>query len=509
MPTIPFIFCAFANDKERYLKQLPNEANDIAALFRDKQQLCNIEVLSDMRPADLHDVIVKRHEDIHIVHYGGHADGYQTYLTDDTHGRSVFHGSGLVGLLKSLPNLKLVFINGCQSAQMVNELYDAGIPAVIGTTIKINDLIAFQLSVAFYKAIAQGLTIANAWNAAAAFIKGLYKRDNRFRGMSFDDDDIYTENPNAAWFIKLHEGAGNWKLSEIEKEEKTVKNNKIEVKGNHNTVIQDANNSQINIGNTYNTHHGEGDIVRGNKIININSEYLEDIKAKNKVQPILKGMLLHSLPNKMQLHNLHRCIIRVAFDKETILKDLPNLKDGVIIKEDIRVSNKMEVIFHKSPYFEITELTKPVQIVEPFSMTQWDFDIRPYMLGQFPLSFIVSVILPEGVKELVTTIQVMVVIEPVGAAMEFVVSTLDLTNKKINKNPIAIWKDMVVNGKIKDAIKYLIEKYENDKDKHNMLILLLARYNINDIKRSKRIIDNEIFDLEQFRIIEALLTTFE
>ena len=215
MANIPFIFCAFANDYTRYLNQLPHEANDIAALFRDKQHLCEIEVVSNTRPVDLFDVITSKHKDIHIVHYGGHADGYQTYLTNDNHGRNVFHGSGLVGLLKGLPNLKLVFINGCESELMVNELYHAGIPAVIGTTIKINDTIAYQLSVAFYAAIAKGLTIAEAWQAAKSYIEGMYKYKPDYRTVIFDDGIENITSPHRAWFIKFKEGAGDWKLQNI------------------------------------------------------------------------------------------------------------------------------------------------------------------------------------------------------------------------------------------------------------------------------------------------------
>ena len=216
MNNIPFIFCAFANDKARYLDQLPQEANDIAALFRDKKHLCEIEVLSHTRPTDLHDVIVKRKNDIHIVHYGGHTNGRESLLVNDAHQRQYFENEAFADLLKGLPQLKLVFINGCSSSAMVQYLYDAGIAAVIGTTTNINDLIAFQLSVAFYKGIAQQLTILEAWNAATALIRGQYKTDNRFRDLDFGENEVETDSPHAAWFIKLREGAGDWKLTEME-----------------------------------------------------------------------------------------------------------------------------------------------------------------------------------------------------------------------------------------------------------------------------------------------------
>lgn len=136
--------------------------------------------------------------------------------------------------------------------------------------------------------------------------------------------------------------------------------------------------------------------------------------------PPNKGVLLHCIPPKMQTHNLHRCIIRVAFDKETILADLPNWASTPVLKENIRVTDKMEVSFSPNEHFEITALNAPIQIVEQDSLTEWNFDVRPLSLGKFPLSFKVSIILSNGVKELILTESVMVVTERVEAAMEFI-----------------------------------------------------------------------------------------
>lgn len=270
--SLPLLFFAFANDKTRPLHAIPKEFNELDNLLLTKKHLCEAQFKPNISAYDFHHVISALGKDISIIHYGGHTDGYQTVFTDENQHASPFHGSGFVEMIKALPHLQLVFINGCNSAQMVNELYDAGVPAVIGTTYNVQDTVAYELSVAFYKGLANQNTITAAWTQAAAFIKGQYKKDIRFRGVSFDDEDIDRDNPHAAWFIRIKEGAGNWKLQEIEKEEKTVVQHTTEIKGNHNTVIQGVNNSQINIGNTYNTHHGDGDIVAGNK--NITHNYL-------------------------------------------------------------------------------------------------------------------------------------------------------------------------------------------------------------------------------------------
>ena len=48
----------------------------------------------------------------------------------------------------------------------------------------------------------------------------------------------------------------------------TVNTNTSTVTGNNNLVVQGVNNSQINIGNTKQTHSGSGDIISGDKITN-------------------------------------------------------------------------------------------------------------------------------------------------------------------------------------------------------------------------------------------------
>ncbi|MFN0199953.1 MAG: hypothetical protein ACKVTZ_00445, partial [Bacteroidia bacterium] len=70
----PFLCLTFANDKFRYLNGVPNETNDLAALFRGKENLCTYEAISNIRPHDLHDVVSKKGKEMCILHYGGHAD---------------------------------------------------------------------------------------------------------------------------------------------------------------------------------------------------------------------------------------------------------------------------------------------------------------------------------------------------------------------------------------------------------------------------------------------------
>jgi uncharacterized caspase-like protein len=143
-----------------------------------------------------------------------------------------------------------------------------------------------------------------------------------------------------------------------------------------------------------------------------------------------KGIILHCIPRKMQLHNLHRCIIRVAFDKEKILKDLPSFVGDVVIKKDVRVGEKMEVVFVENDYFSINQVNNPIQIIDSYSLTEWNFYVKPLKLGRFPLTFKISVILSNGSKEVVLTESIEVITETVPESMVFEVSNLESKEDK-------------------------------------------------------------------------------
>lgn len=173
----------------------------------------------------------------------------------------------------------------------------------------------------------------------------------------------------------------------------------------------------------------------------VNYKQEKDYDIEKKAQ---KGVVLHSIPRKMQLKNIHRCIIRVAYEVETILKDLPTYAKDVVIKEDTKVTERMEVVFEESEYFDIKPINTPKQIIGPNEFTEWNFDVTPLQLGRFPLTLKISCFLPNGMKEIVLTEFVIVITEPVEASMVFVVSDLktvqeqqeysDRVNSEISEN---------------------------------------------------------------------------
>lgn len=146
-------------------------------------------------------------------------------------------------------------------------------------------------------------------------------------------------------------------------------------------------------------------------------EHFPDEVADTKLPK--RGVLLYKVPEKMQLQVLHRCLIRVAFDKETLLEALPDYAADYVLRPEVRMGETMEVIMVENEAFEVVAINSIAQAVEEGDFTEWNFDVRPLKLGKFPLTFRVSVMLNDRPKEVVLTESVEVVVDPVKDALEF------------------------------------------------------------------------------------------
>jgi hypothetical protein len=210
----PVIFLAFANDKEEtgaYLRKLTQERNGIrdALMPAQEEDLCEVVVEPD---ANIDRIIgifqSKNYRDrIAIFHYGGHADSYRLLLETYSGERAIAHSTGLVSFLAEQKGLQLVFLNGCSTQQQAEELIEAGIPAVVGTSQKINDEVATSLSVRFYKGLAEGITIRRAWKEAEDQVK-LEKGATNFRDLYWEGkEDADARLDRFPWTMLRREGA--------------------------------------------------------------------------------------------------------------------------------------------------------------------------------------------------------------------------------------------------------------------------------------------------------------
>ncbi|MCI0695505.1 AAA family ATPase [candidate division KSB1 bacterium] len=172
----PVIFLAFAQDRVEggaYLRNLPIELDGIRKALQKARQagLCEVVERSNTTVENILDVFQEYQDRIAVFHYGGHADSYELLLESLTGEHAMAHSEGLVSFLAKQKGLQLVFLNGCCSQQQALDLIEAGVPAVVGTSQKIDDEVATNLSERFYKGLAVGLAIHRAWAEAVDQVK--------------------------------------------------------------------------------------------------------------------------------------------------------------------------------------------------------------------------------------------------------------------------------------------------------------------------------------------------
>ena len=152
----PIILAAFANDQGRFLESLQQESDAISDALRAKKDggFIDLEVQQGASIERLFELIGRYGNDLAMLHYGGHANGSALDLQASGGTNAEAHGMGLAQLLGGLPNLKLVFLNGCATQGHVEALLAAGVPAVIATSAPVEDTIALQFAKTFYAALA-------------------------------------------------------------------------------------------------------------------------------------------------------------------------------------------------------------------------------------------------------------------------------------------------------------------------------------------------------------------
>jgi len=202
----PVIFLAFANDRERYLYNLKLEQRGIREALRRAEEagLCEVVNENNTTIDDILDVFQKYRDRIAIFHYGGHADDYLLLLESDAGERAPAHSGGLVSFLARQKNLQLIFINGCCSKPQALDLIKAGVPAVVGTSQPIDDVVATEISPRFYKGLASGLAIDRAWRDAVDQIR-IEVGDEEFQALNRQGET--TGSVVFPWDIYYRDGA--------------------------------------------------------------------------------------------------------------------------------------------------------------------------------------------------------------------------------------------------------------------------------------------------------------
>lgn len=195
----PVVLTIFANDQDAYLDKLEAEqqAIDNALSPLDDQGFIKLHKENFTSSKRLIELSIRYHSRILLLHYAGHASGTQLSLTDGGG-----YKKGLADLLKIVP---FVFLNGCASKGHVETLLNAGVKAVIATSVAINDTKALEFSTTFYSMLGQGHTLGEAFSKAKEGIDLKYGQNAPVikRGLKLRKDTeasfewgLYTSNEN-------------------------------------------------------------------------------------------------------------------------------------------------------------------------------------------------------------------------------------------------------------------------------------------------------------------------
>lgn len=118
-----------------------------------------------LRPSDLQHVLLRHRP--HIVHFSGHGSESEEIVLEDNAGKSHFVSQqALTSLFRILKdNVRVVFLNACFSRPQA-EAIGSVIDYTVGNNKGVGDRAAITFAAAFYRALAFGRTVREAFELA-------------------------------------------------------------------------------------------------------------------------------------------------------------------------------------------------------------------------------------------------------------------------------------------------------------------------------------------------------
>lgn len=165
---LPVVFLTFANDNSAHLGLLDEERKLICEhlIPLESKQFFQLYREPTATTDDIIDYLTKFKDRVILFHYGGHADSDSLMMTDQEG-----DAGGVAQLLAQQDKLKVVFLNGCSTKGQVDLLLNLGIPAVIASSVPINDTTAKDFAANFYLALANDHNLREAFEIAAGGVK--------------------------------------------------------------------------------------------------------------------------------------------------------------------------------------------------------------------------------------------------------------------------------------------------------------------------------------------------
>lgn len=177
------------------------------------------------------------------------------------------------------------------------------------------------------------------------------------------------------------------------------------------SLITDATMLESRYNTAFNDFTNKGILPRADydrTVAQINYALLEIVEKLEKSAPLStstaknknSGRILHTIPGIMPVGKERRCIVRIAYDDETLLRDLKVDENTTI--ENVRIAEVMGVElvdFNETPAFSVRTITEEEQFISADDYTQWLFMVKALREGKFPLTLKVAVIEEVNGKE--------------------------------------------------------------------------------------------------------------
>ena len=157
------LFC-FANNRDRPLPEIRREDDTIDRLLDPLSSQQYFQKIRDSfaTTESVAAKIITYQDSLCLFHFSGHAGSSMLQL-EDTSARAV----GVAQLLARCPQLRLIFLNGCSTLEHIRLLREQNSKAaIIATSTPVEDTVATQFSIAFYRALSMGTTLAEALERA-------------------------------------------------------------------------------------------------------------------------------------------------------------------------------------------------------------------------------------------------------------------------------------------------------------------------------------------------------
>lgn len=148
MPAAPVFLLAFAYHPTEALPEVVTELRTIQRLLTDTGG--NAEPIWQVTRQDLERAFDTQRDGLRLFHYSGHAGPTGLQLNRDGQTSRISFAGGLARLAGLAPGLRLVFLNGCSTADQAKAFLDRGVPVVIATTKPLVDRYAVEFARCFY-----------------------------------------------------------------------------------------------------------------------------------------------------------------------------------------------------------------------------------------------------------------------------------------------------------------------------------------------------------------------